>query len=176
MTANRSVLTVLLMVVIVTATPRCKSQTSKEEQRVFNAETPAVDRPVVIPPEVLALLSKDSDVKQVLEAQSPTSALPEDWFSASRVSKGSLNEKLYLVIGKGPIAGAHGTTFWLVGNDKGNGRPRLLLKITADRLEIGGAGGSGYPKITAVRFTAKSMNDAVYHFVAGKYVLFHPEK
>jgi len=175
MTANRSVLIVLLMVVIVTATPRCKSQTSKE-QRVFDAETLAVDRPVPIPPEVLALLSKDSDVKQVLEAQSPTRALPEDWFSASRLFKGSSNEKLYLVIGKGPIAGAHGTTFWLVGTDKGNGRPTVLLKITADRLEIGGTGGSGYPKITAVRFTAKSMNDAVYHFVAGKYVLFHPEK
>ena len=70
---KRSVLIVLLMVVIVTVTPTCKSQTSKE-QRVFDAETLAVDRPVAIPPEVLAILSKDSDVKRVLEAQSSTSA------------------------------------------------------------------------------------------------------
>ena len=176
MRTNRNALITLLMVVALAIAPQCQSQTVTE-QRVFDAETLALDRPVVIPPEVLALLSKDSDVKQVSEAnQGSTSTIPKGWFSASQVSKGSSDEKLYLVIGNGPLAGAHGTTFWLVGNDKSSRRPAVLLKITADRLEIGKTGSFGYPEITAVRLTAKSMNDAVYHFVAGKYVLLHPAK
>ena len=176
MRTNCNALINLLMVVALAMAPQCQSQTGAE-QRVFDAETLAVDRPVAISAEVLALLSKDSDVKQVLIANQPsTSTIPKGWLSASQVSKGSSDEKLYLVIGNGPLAGAHGTTFWLVGNDKGSGRPAVLLKITADRLEIGKIGSFGYPRITAVRLTAKSMNDAVYHFVAGKYVLLHSVK
>lgn len=176
MRKHRNALITFLLAVVLTMAPLSEAQILNE-QRTFDAETLAVDHPVSIPSGVLSLLFNDSDVKQVAGAnQDSPGNVPKDWFSASEVSRGPSDKKLYLVLGKGPLTGAHGTTFWLVGNDKSSGRPSVLLKITADRLEIGKKGKSGYPTITSVRLTAKSMTDDVYHFVACKYVLLHSVK
>jgi hypothetical protein len=155
----------------------CQSQNS-HEQRVFNAESRAVDHPVAIPSEVLNLLSEDKDVIQVMGSQNISLAgpAPKDWFSACIISRANLDEKLYLVIGNGPLTGAHATTFWLVKSGRGEAIPTVLFKITADQLKIGKTEVSGYPSITVVRFTATSVTDAVYNFVSGKYVLLHSTK
>jgi hypothetical protein len=118
---------------------------------------------------------KTKDVRQVMQSQhSPlTSAAPKGWFYASFISRANSDRKLYLVIGNGPLIGAHATTFWLVKGGGGESSPTIIFKATADQLKIGRTDASGYPEITAVRLTATSVADAVYHFVSGKYVLVH---
>jgi hypothetical protein len=126
---------------------------------------------------MLKLLSLDEDVKQAAEDQDgPSKAVPKEWFSASLVSMARPTEKLYLLVGNGPLVGAHVTTFWLLRKGPAGTSPSVLLKVTADQLEIGKPDSSGYPKITAVRLTATTMRDTIYRFLAGKYVLVHPSK
>jgi hypothetical protein len=152
-----------------------------QEQKSFNAddEAPTVEHPVPIPAAVFEILSKDDEFVQEALAdhgwaidQGPKNG----WLTASLVSKKDSSGELYLVVGNGSLAGAHGTTFWLVKNDGGGRRSRILFKITTDQLEIGRIDASGYPVLTAVRETAVSMTDMIFHFVAGKYTLFRTKK
>ena len=145
---------------------------AKGEQRVFDAESATLQNPVPVPQDVLQLLSTDADVKNATEGKS--GPLPKDWFSASVISTARPSEKLYLVVGNGPLVGAHVTTFWLVGRSRPGSAPVVLLKAVADRLEVGKPDASGYPKVTAVRLTASMMRDTIYHFASGKYVPMRP--
>jgi hypothetical protein len=175
MKMNRKLVCAISVVAISLGTASwCKSQSSPE-QRVFNAESLVVDHPIAIPSKILKLLSEDKDVMQVMESQngSLTSSALKDWFSACLISRANSDRKLYLVIGNGPLIGAHATTFWLVKDGRGKSIPTVIFKTTADQLKIGKTDDSGYPEITAVHLTATSVSDAVYQFVSGKYVLLH---
>ncbi len=167
-----------LVILVMLAVPYVASYgQAKQEQRIFDAESSTVTNPIPVPPEMLKLLSVDEDVKLAAKNQKEQGVvIPQEWFSASLVSTSRSNEKLYLLVGNGPLVGAHVTTFWLVKEGRPGTGPSVLLKETADRLEIGKADSSGYPRITAVRLTATSMGDTVYRFTAGKYVPFHPAK
>lgn len=151
------------------------------EQKSFNADdgAPTVEHPVPIPEAIFEILSKDDEFVQEALAdhawaidQSPKNG----WLTSSLVSKENSRGELYLVVGDGGLAGAHGTTFWLVKNGGGVRKPRILLKITTDQLEIGKIDASGYPIITAFRETAISMTDLIFHFVGGKYTLLRVKK
>ncbi|WP_044176815.1 hypothetical protein [Granulicella mallensis] len=151
------------------------------EQKSFNADdgTPTVQHPVPIPEDVFKTLSEDDEfVREALNDHGwPINRGPKNgWLTASLVSKPNSKGRLYLVVGNGSLAGAHGTTFWLVTNEGDGIKPRVIFKIATDQLEIGKTDISGYPVITAVRETAVSMTDLVFHFVAGKYVFLRSKK
>jgi len=151
-----------------------------QEQKSFDADdgAPTVQHPVPIPAAVFEILSKDDEfVQEALGDHGwPIDENPKNgWLTASLVSKANSSGDLYLVVGDGSLAGAHGTTFWLVKNGEDGNKPRILLKITADALDIGKIGSSGYPVITA-SYTEANMSDEVFHFVAGRYRLLHEKK
>ncbi|MEZ2346469.1 hypothetical protein [Terriglobus sp. RCC_193] len=172
-----TVLRPLIVLIMLAVAGAASYGQAKEEQRIFDAESSAVTKPVPVPPEMLKLLSMDKDVKEAVENQGVQGkVIPQEWFSASLVSTARPTEKMYLLVGNGPLVGAHVTTFWLAKNGRSGAGPSVLLKATADRLEIGKVDSSGYPKITIVRLTATSMSDAIYHFIAGKYVPLHATK
>lgn len=86
----------------------------RHEQLQFSAEDERVKKPVDIPEDVLAILSKDELVSRVLGyAKLPASKLPQDWFSASAIHLSSQDKVDLVVVAEGPLRGANVTTFWL---------------------------------------------------------------
>jgi hypothetical protein len=155
---------------------RCQTQ-KIHEQKIFNAEDLKVERPVEIPKQVLMLLAKDDLVSSATEDTEYSAGLPhKEWFAASLVSRDKSEEKLYLILGKGPLLGSHVTTFWLVGHDNRTSEPAVLFCAAADQLIIGKMDESGYPKLTVVVMTQNSVIDTVLHYVAGKYIPEYPKK
>jgi hypothetical protein len=102
--------------VILIAAVNLFAQTASQrssEQISFSAEE-QVKRPVPIPATVMAMLSNDQVVKQVLQSDHLTAEkLPTEWFLASEVHLAGANERDLVVIAKGHLAGANITTFWI---------------------------------------------------------------
>ena len=172
MKTHRRILNTLIVAVALSeGVVWCQSK-PQQEQRIFTIELD-VDHPVAIPPAIMTLLSTDRWVKENLKEEGhPTGRVPRKWFIASPISRANSDDKLYLLIGQFPLAGAHGTTFWLVDNHGGSEKPVIIFEITADQVDFGKTDASGYPTIT-VEYIEPTMSDEVFHFVAGKYVLLH---
>jgi hypothetical protein len=114
------------------ASPLGSTQTG--EQLHFSAEDETVERPIVLPPGVLAFLRKDPDVVTVLDAVKKGGEIPQAWVMAPEVHLNAPAEKDIVVTAAGPLAGANVTTFWVF-------RPvrqdfQLLLKGSAHDLEV----------------------------------------
>lgn len=145
------------------------------EQTVFNAQDLRIKRPVDIPQPILSVLADDEYVSSMKEdAPGNAGFPPKDWFAASLLVNRHPGQRLYLILGKGPLVGAHVTTFWLVEFGDSSKPPTVLLRVTADQLIVGKTDPSGYPKITAVVVTQAAVTDATYHFTSGKYLPVRP--
>lgn len=145
------------------------------EQTVFNAQDLRVKRPVDIPPPILSVLADDEYVSSMKEnAPGNASFPPKDWFAASLLVVRQPSSRLYLILGKGPLVGAHVTTFWLVECGMNAKLPTVLLRVVADQLIVGKIDSSGYPKLTAVVVTQAAVTDTAYRFTSGKYMPTRP--
>jgi hypothetical protein len=147
-----------------------------KEQKVFAIEFVKTHNPVRVPLAILTLLSKEEFIRQNLEdAVHPAKPVPQEWFIANRVSRANSDDKLYLLVGQIPLAGAHGTTFWLVDNHGGERKPEVILEVTADWFQIGEPDASGYPRITT-SYIETTMRDEIFHFAGGRYRLLRGQR
>jgi len=145
------------------------------EQTVFNAQDLRVERPVDIPQPILSVLANDEYVSSMKEdAPGNASFPPRDWFAASLLVTRKSGSRLYLILGKGPLVGAHVTTFWLVEFGVDAKPPTVLLRVAADQLIVGKHDASSYPKVTAVVVTQQAVTDTTYRFSSGKYLSVRP--
>jgi hypothetical protein len=75
------------------------------EQTEFSAEDAVVNKPVVIPDDVLAILCQDGFVSGTLD--SPSDKIPPSWFSASVIHLGDPREEDLVVEAQGELRGAN---------------------------------------------------------------------
>jgi hypothetical protein len=141
-----------------------------DSQYVFRSESLAVPDPVEVPSDVRSLLANDVDIQHVLRAEQITSnTIPKDWLIATLIPIRDTTAKLYLIIAKGPLAGAHGTTFWLIREMPRRGNTKILLVVTADQLEISLDSTSPYPHVIAIQLTGTSISRLSYVYANGEY-------
>jgi hypothetical protein len=138
------------------------------EQRQFSMEDESVKLAASVPPEIIALLARDPDVKDALAYEHlATETIPSSWFLASEVHLSSASEKNFVVIGRGPLLGANVTTFWIF-------RPRdhryeLVLKAPAHTLVVKNTRSNGYRDIQLLSATAVTESTVLCRFGAGTY-------
>src|ERR1700691_6164995 len=96
--AGMLVLFVATLFVVATQPAPGQPELRQKEQTHFSAEDENVNHPVAIPAEVLALLAKDSQVRDVLDDQNIAPAnLPASWFSAAEIQLGGKGERDLIV-------------------------------------------------------------------------------
>ncbi len=140
---------------------------SAQEQRSFSAEDNQVKNPTSIPPEVLATLSQDPDVRAVLEDEHISGTVPASWLTASEVHLHSKAEKDLLVMAIGPLSGANVTTFWLFRPL--HGQYEQILNAPAHDLHVKNTYSNGYRDIELVSATADTASTVLCRFQAGVY-------
>lgn len=141
------------------------------EQMQFSAEDEGVKRPVAIPDDVLAILSKDEFIRDVLEDEKPAvGKLPQAWFSASAIHLGGPNETDLVVLGEGPLRGANVITFW-VFRPTPHGH-ELVLTAPAHDLIVKNKRWKGYQEIELASATAVQLTSVLFRWNGRKYAEF----
>lgn len=141
-------------------------QEPQHEQRLFDIEEKVVSK-VPIPRSILTLLAKeDEDVRSSIKSHDV-----KDSYSATLISRGNPEDKLYLIMGSSVVDDASVSKFWLVQSSGEEGRPAVIFRNTVYMLEIGNLDASGYPVLTTVAQTKAVVTETVFHFTAGKYVV-----
>jgi hypothetical protein len=142
------------------------------EQTEFSAEDEGVKKPITIPEDVLAILRKDTTVRDILEDQGlAADRLPESWFSASEVhlSKGKLKD--LIVVAEQPLVGANTVTFWVFRN-AGNIH-ELILTAPAHDLQVKRVRSKGYRDIEMSAETAVEFHSVRFRFDGKRYSIYH---
>jgi hypothetical protein len=143
-------------------------QPIRSEQRHFSLEDSKVKRPVAIPVDVLAILSKDELVRDVLENDNlPADKLPQSWFLASAIHLGDTDEIDLVVVGEGPLIGANVTTFW-VFRATPNGH-ELALTAVAHDLTVKKTSWKGYREIELLSTTAMQQSSVMLRWDGKQY-------
>ena len=145
-------------------------QDSVAEQSVFSAEDEGVQRPAVLPPDVLAILRSDPSVRSAMKYHDPPlKNLPLSWFSASVLHLAGAREKDFLVMGEGPLRGANVITFWVFRPaSRGYG---LILRGPAHDLIVSKRTHEGFREIELKSATANKVHVATLRFDGRRYVL-----
>jgi hypothetical protein len=150
-----------------------KKHSSPPEQTVFSAEDETVKRPVPIPTDVKALLSRDKVVQAQLENENiRAEELPSSWFSASEIHLGTGKKPDVIIVANSPVAGANTTFFWIfrtteTGHD-------LVLTVQGHNLNVKSAHWKGYKEIELLSVTLGQANTALYRFNGTRYALYKP--
>jgi len=146
-------------------------RSSKSEQQQFSAVDAGVERPIPLPNDVLDILRKDDDVRQMLEAQEiPPEKLPSSWFSASAIHLRSRVETDIVVKGEPPVLGANVTTFWVFcPSTSGH---ELVLKASALTLGVGKKRWNRYLEIDMSSATASVLSTISFRFDGKRYVWY----
>jgi len=110
--------------------------TSSSLQTQFSAEDTGVEKPVVIPEEVMVILRQDEGVRNALKYENvPADKPPASWFSASEVHlRGSAQDDL-VVLGEGDLRGANVITFWIF-RDTDHGHELVLTQLPQFEREV----------------------------------------
>jgi hypothetical protein len=147
---------------------QCQSAPKQKEQRVFSAEDENVNHPVAIPAEVMALLAKNEDVRNVLEYEKvEPSNLPASWFSAAEVRLGNKSERDLIIASKGPLRGANIDPFWVFIHDsKGF---KLALSISLHDLVVKRTRSHGYRDLELSGMTASIVTVGKFRFDGNAY-------
>src|SRR5262249_16232636 len=112
MQLTRAILRTTILILLTVVVPLACTPKSSPEQQSFSAEDETVKHAAPVPPQVLAILARDSDVQQAREALN-LSVVPMGWFPASEIHLHGREERDLVVMGIGPIRGANVTTFWI---------------------------------------------------------------
>jgi hypothetical protein len=138
------------------------------EQTSFSAEDTSVKKPAVIPQDVLAALSRDELVRNVLENEDiPAEKIPASWFSASAIHLGNAREVDLIVMSVGPVHGANVTMFWIF-------RPtaygqELIFTGGGHDLRVKSTRWNGYRDIETLAVTMQKVSTVFYRFDGKKY-------
>ncbi len=139
------------------------------EQRLFSMEDESVKNPASVPPEVIALLARDSQVRDALtDEHLAPDAVPSSWLLASEIHLGSASEKDLVVMANGPLQGANVTTFWIFRPT--DHRYELLLKAPAQTLAVKNRCSNGYRDIELWSATAVTESRVLCKFKGGTYL------
>ena len=140
-------------------------------QTHFSAEDASVQRPVVIPADILSALNNEKCVKDTLKDSSAASgqnSAPLSWFSASIVHLSDQNLADFVVEAEGPLAGSNVTTFWVfAATPYGH---KLILSAPAHDLEITLRTWQGYREVELSAETAVEFNRVRFRWDGDKYV------
>jgi hypothetical protein len=163
----------LIALVVLLACSRQSADGKSEqpvEQTSFSAEDESVKKPVAIPQDVLAALSRDELVQNVLDNENiPAEKIPISWFSASAIHLGNAREVDLIVMSVGPVHGANVTMFWAF-------RPtvsghELMFTGGGHDLRVKTSRTNGYRDIETLAVTMQKASTVLYRFDGKKYAL-----
>lgn len=162
----------LLTFLVMCAAPAAEGKRSQPgEQLSFSAEDDSVKKPVVIPRDVLAILSKDKLVREELEQEGlPTEKIPSSWFSASAIHLSHANTAYLIVMSVGPVHGANTTMFWAF-------RPThsgydLIFTGGGHTLTVKNTRWNGYREIETLSVVTQKLATVVYRFDGTRYTRY----
>lgn len=141
------------------------------EQLSFSAEDDSVKNHVVIPRDVLAILSKDKLVREELENEGlPAEKIPSSWFSASAIHLSHANAANLIVMSVGPVHGANTTMFWAFrtthsGHD-------LIFTGGGHTLTAKNTRWNGYREIETLSVVTQKLATVVYRFDGTRYIRY----
>jgi len=137
-------------------------------QSYFSAEDSSVEKPIPLPQDVRATLSKDELVRNEAENDGiPINAIPSSWFSASVVHLTSPSKGDLLVVAQGPLRGSNVTTFWVFAGSRDGFQ--LVLTAPAHDLRIRSSRSRAYRDIETTSMTASQVASDVYRFNGKRY-------
>jgi len=102
------------------------SNHSAQEQVDFGADEEKLDRPVIVPEEVV------QTIRQIDKA--PPDELPSGWLLASEIHLDGPNEIDMIVMGTGGLRGAHAVPFWVFRKKQAS--YELVLATGGDGLSV----------------------------------------
>ena len=138
------------------------------EQLAFSAEDDAVKKPIAVPRDILAMLTKDKMVLRELENENlAPDKMPLSWFSASAVHLNNSNKTDFIVMARGPLAGGNVVTFWVFrGTAHGD---ELVLTAPTHNLIVKNARWNGYRDIELASMSAVKVSTVVCRFDGHRY-------
>lgn len=159
--------------VVVISFSETSTQASAQSARLaiqenFSAEDEGVKRPVVLPSEVLELLSADDSVReQMKEGEPKLTELPQTWFSASEIQLGTTKTNDLIVQATGPLVGANVVEFWVFIPTRAGWK--LALMVPVHDLRVMRTRYRGYRKIEVSGATCCTIATARYRFDGSRY-------
>ena len=148
-----------------------KKKPPENTQTHFSVEDQSVQKPVVMPSDILGTLKNDRVVQNVIKNSDPRFGLrevPLSWFSASVVHLTDENVADFIVVAKGPLANDDVTTFWVFAATP-NGH-KLVLSAPAHDLQITLKDWEGYREIELSGETAVEFKRIHYRWDGNNYV------
>jgi hypothetical protein len=146
-------------------------QIGPPEQTQFSAEDESVQKPVSIPDDVLAILSKDELVRDELEEEMPPEGKPpQAWFSASAVHLSGPDEIDLVVLGESLLRGANVITFWVFRS--AHNAYELVLTAPAHDLIVQKTRWNGYKEIEMSAESAVTFTRVQFRWDGRKYAEF----
>jgi hypothetical protein len=167
---RRTIITLLTLLVMCAPAAEGK-RFQPAEQLSFSAEDDGVKNPVVIPRDVLAILSKDKLVREELEHEGlPAEEIPSSWFSASAIHLSHANAAYLIVMSVGPVQGANTTMFWAFrpthsGHD-------LIFTGGGYTLTAKNTRWNGYREIETLSVVMQKLATVVYRFDGTRYTRY----
>ena len=161
---RRTIITLLTLLVMCAPAAEGK-RFQPAEQLSFSAEDDGVKNPVVIPRDVLAILSKDKLVRGL-----PAEEIPSSWFSASAIHLSHANAAYLIVMSVGPVHGANTTMFWAFrpthsGHD-------LIFTGGGHTLTAKNTRWNGYREIETLSVVTQKLATVVYRFDGTRYIRY----
>jgi hypothetical protein len=171
MNIKQSRIVLLVFLAILSARVAEAKSPQRSEQTAFNAEDDSVKRPVAIPQDVLAALSRDKLVKDVLENENiPAEKIPASWFSASTIHLRDAREADLIVMAVGPLRGANVTMFWIF-RAAATGH-ELLFTGEGHDLTVKNARLNGYREIETSAVIMQKLSTVSYRFEGKQYARY----
>lgn len=141
------------------------------EQTEFSAEHASVKRPVAIPDDVRALLSREEAVRTQLENEHLRAEdLPPSWFLTSEIHLTKATKPDLIVVGKPPINGANVALFWIFRATV-NGH-ELILFTGAHDLRVVRRRWKGFREIEVLSVTQGQVNTILFRFDGQRYARY----
>ena len=164
-----------LLLPLVCATMTAQSKSARiPEQYVFNlggVHEHVVRHSVALSDAEMAVLAKDSLMRQELNQDPPIARLSGEGLEAAVVHLGTPQERDLIVVGSGrPFIGANIGPFWVI-RDLPTG-PQVVLSVTTLALTIQNARFHGLRNIEVFAATVGEGFTTNFRFDGGKYMLY----
>jgi|GEM_PF-4254645 len=156
---------------VITALLVLVSPLKAQEQRDFSSDDGIkdIEHPVSLPESVMKLLSDDLEISEVLSRESPGSkTLPSEWVRAAMVHLADSKETDYVVLGIGPLMGAHSVQFRVVRMLPHG--PVMVLRGFGDQLSVGELRHKALRDITVTYYTGAKLWPTQFRFNGSTYV------
>ena len=130
-----------------------------------------MNKPVAIPDDVLAILSEDRTISNVMKnADDAPKELPLSWFSASVIHLGGPGEQDLIVEAQGELRGANVIGFWVFQPTTTGYRP--VLAAPAHDLIVRKTVSNGHRDIQLLAATATAIHTVQFRFDGKRYVIY----